>query len=92
MLFISKISEYFPEPGCFTVIPSSMIDRAYLEQPRGFFQKFWHFLKIRLFYFSLFIPLACLDLLISGVLATRFALGTFFTSDNFQELRLQQQK
>ncbi|STX27505.1 cytokinin oxidase [Legionella beliardensis] len=92
MSFFKKIKAGLPALGKFNAIPAGIIDRAYLEEPKGFLSHFVRFLKIRLIYAALFIPLSVIDLVVSGLLATRYALGTFFISDDLQDSRLTQQK
>lgn len=92
MSLFSKIRNRFPEAGRLTSIPAAMIDRVYLNEPKGFFESVWSFLKVRAIYLGLFIPFSLIDMVVSGVLAYRFAFGTFFVTDALQEKRLEQQK
>lgn len=92
MSLYSRFINSLPELGRFTAIPAGIIDRAYLEEPVGFFPNAWVFLKIRAVFAFLFIPLAMVDLVTSGILGLSYAVRTFFTSDNMQAQRLEQQQ
>ena len=92
MSLYSRFINSLPKLGRFTAIPAGIIDRAYLEEAVGFFPKAWVFLKVRAIYAFLFIPLAVVDLVASGAMGIIYAIRTFFTSDNTQYQRLEQQQ
>lgn len=92
MSIFSKIREKLPKAGFFSAIPAAMIDQMYLKERPSILSQLWHFVKIRTVYIGLFLPLAVLDLFVSGALALRSAFGTFFVVDRLQEQRLNQQK
>lgn len=92
MSLFQTFRDSLPKLGRFTARPASMIDQAYLEEPRGFLAKSYNFVKIRLIYTLFFLPLAVVDLGVSFLVGLRYALGSFFTSDAQQAHRIEQQK
>lgn len=78
--------------GCWSSPVAGMIDRAYQQQSSGFFSALSTFIKVRLLYTFLFLPLSVADLMVSGTLGLRYALATFFTTDELQDDRLENQK
>ncbi|NDH08725.1 MAG: FAD-binding protein [Gammaproteobacteria bacterium] len=92
MSVFSRFIDSLPKLGQFTAIPAGIIDRAYLEEPKGFFANAWAFFKVRAVFAFLFIPLAVVDLVSSAVLGLSYALRTFLTSDAKQAKRLEQQQ
>jgi FAD/FMN-containing dehydrogenase/SAM-dependent methyltransferase len=92
MSLFQTLRDSLPQLGRFTARPASMIDQSYLEEPRGFLAKSYNFLKIRLIYSLLFLPLAIVDLGVSFVVGLCYALSSFFTSDAQQAHRIEQQK
>jgi len=91
MSIYSNLRDRLPKVGYFSSIPALIIDRCYLEEPRNFFSQAWQFIRIRIT-FLLFVALAAVDLVVAGLLALRYAAGSFFTSDALQTKRLQQQQ
>ncbi|ARH00994.1 FAD-binding protein [Legionella micdadei] len=87
-----EIIDSLPELGRFTSWPAAMIDRAYLADSKGWLSKAWRFVKARAVFLTLFLPLALVDLVVSGVLGACFSFGTFFVADELQDKRLAQQK
>ena len=77
--------------GFFSSIPAGMIDRIYLEEPKGVVANTWAFLRIRALYLS-FLVLSAIDIAVDGVLVLRYALGTLFTGEATQDNRLSWQK
>ncbi len=65
--------------GKWSSIPAGMIDRAYLNETRGFIQAAWVFMKTRAIYLFLFWPLSVLDLFIAGTLASWSGLAAAFS-------------
>ncbi|KTD51749.1 cytokinin oxidase [Legionella quinlivanii] len=91
-LSIKNFLEKLPGVGRFSSVAAGMIDRAYLNWPKSYLGQLISYLKTRTIYVGLFLPLALLDMVASGALGIRYALGSFFTSDERQERRLTEQQ
>lgn len=91
MSVYSNLRDKFPKIGYFSSVPAGMIDRDYLQVPRTFGGRIWQSVKIRVTYL-LFLVLASVDLVVSGLMAVSYAISSLFTSDALQEERLAQQK
>lgn len=92
MSLLKRIANALPEPGRLSSWPAAMMDRVYLNAPRKWWQNGWSFIKLRVIYLTLFLPLAGIDLWTAAFLAAVSFVRTLFTVDKKQEKPLQDVK
>lgn len=67
---------------------AGMIDRNYRDYPKNILGRFLVFVKIRVIYSLLFLPLSVLDLITNSLLSLRYLLGVMLRADDIQQDRL----
>lgn len=92
MSVFTNFMKKLPKPGHFNEIPAKMIDEMYQTKPKSFMGKAIQFIQKRLAFTGLFLPLSLVDLIMNGVIGSFYSFRSFFTSDETQEARLEQQK
>ncbi len=87
-----RIANKIPEAGRLSSIPASLIDKAYLNKPSGLIKRI---IKCNLYSSRIFNPpysVAIYRPLRRDGLGIRYAIGSFFVTDDLQDQRLQQQR
>lgn len=72
--------------------PAGMMDRIYLDEPTHWYGYVLNFIKLRLIYVALFLPLTFFSAIFAGIFGVINAITTFFVSDAQQDAQLQKQK